>query len=253
MSSVPEPAPDTSVEPAIEVLQSNARRYERHRNRQDWLTFDPERPASARDGGFEILENIAESHWGPQATARSVEPQAPIEVVTYVRAGRLVRTDSSGARRELHAGEFEREAIAAGGSQYVEANPSGTHFAHLFRISLRLDRPHLERTHECKRFSEAERKGRMFVVASPGGENGSLRLVQDVRIVSSLLYPGRHVAHELHPRRAAWVHVVHGAVSLGPLVLRKGDGAGVTAGAVSVTAREHSEILLIDMPTASIG
>ena len=65
---------------------------------------------------------------------------------------------------------------------------------------------------------------------------------------SALLEPGQHVVHTLTPGRAAWLHIVQGEVTFGDLVLTTGDGAGVTAErSVSLTAREDSEILLVDV------
>jgi redox-sensitive bicupin YhaK (pirin superfamily) len=65
---------------------------------------------------------------------------------------------------------------------------------------------------------------------------------------SALLEPGHHVVHTLTPGRAAWLHIVQGEVKFGDLVLTTGDGAGVAAErSVSLTAREDSEILLLDV------
>ena len=65
---------------------------------------------------------------------------------------------------------------------------------------------------------------------------------------SALLDPGQHVVHELLPGRSAWLHLVQGEVTLGDVVLTTGDSAGVTAErAVSLTAQEETEILLLDL------
>jgi len=65
---------------------------------------------------------------------------------------------------------------------------------------------------------------------------------------SALLGPGQHVVHELSPGRTAWLHLVQGEVMLGDVVLTTGDGVGVTAErAVSLTAREETELLLLDL------
>jgi quercetin 2,3-dioxygenase len=62
------------------------------------------------------------------------------------------------------------------------------------------------------------------------------------------------VVHELAQGRSAWLHVVQGELTLGDIVLTAGDGAGVTAKrAVSLTAREGSELLLLDLGEWSSG
>src|SRR4030095_3529849 len=77
---------------------------------------------------------------------------------------------------------------------------------------------------------------------------GSLHLHEDTRLYSTILEPGQHVVHELAPGRAAWLHVGLGEVTLRDLVLTAGDGAGLSAErAVSLTARQGSEILLFDL------
>ena len=102
--------------------------------------------------------------------------------------------------------------------------------------------------HEQKRFSAADRRGALCVVASPDARRGSLRVHQDALLYSAMLSPGKHVVHELGQGRCAWLHLVEGEVTLGDVVLSTGDGAGVTAErAVSLTARVETEILLVDL------
>ena len=235
--------------PTIAVHRSVDRRYTRFRNQENWLTFDRDGSAEPLDSGCEVLENIGENWWGPQASARSPARLVPADVITYVRAGRLLRNDSGGRGRVLQAGEFERSS-AGPEEGCVDSNPSKTHFSHVFRIFLRPQSPRVERPPERRRFSEADRKGRMFVVASRDGDT-SLSIAQDARIFSALLYPGQSLVHGLPTHRAVWLHVAQGAVSVGDLVLGKGDSVGVNSIALAVTAREHSEILVVECAQSS--
>ena len=112
----------------------------------------------------------------------------------------------------------------------------------------------LEPGYEQKRFSAAERRAGLCVVASPDARRGSLRIHQDALIYSAMLDPGQHVVHELSPGRRAWLHLVQGEAVLGDIVLTTGDGAGFAAErAVSLTAQEETEILLIDLGVESPG
>jgi redox-sensitive bicupin YhaK (pirin superfamily) len=102
-----------------------------------------------------------------------------------------------------------------------------------------------------KRFAAALRHNVLCVVASPDGRNGSLRILQDALIMSSVLDPGHHIVHELTPGRGAWVHVISGEATLDDLILTQGDGAGVTVErSVSFTAQESTEVLLVDLGPA---
>ena len=65
---------------------------------------------------------------------------------------------------------------------------------------------------------------------------------------STMLDPGQHVVHELSPGRSAWLHLVQGEAMFGDIVLTTGDSVGITAErAVSLTAREETEILLFNL------
>jgi redox-sensitive bicupin YhaK (pirin superfamily) len=167
--------------------------------------------------------------------------------VTYVREGALAYEDSLGFSGVIHAGEFQH--LTAGRSiRHREANASRTDWAHVFQISLRSIAAELASSREQRRFSAAERRGRLCLVASPDGRGRSLRIQQDVLIYSMILEPGHHLVHALSPDRAAWLHVVHGEAIVGDILLSDGDGAGFTTErAVSLTAREPSELLLFDL------
>ena len=230
----------------ITVRRANERQHDRRAARETWLTF--QRPASGDSAryGFRNLENLRECRLSPGATLAR-QASRDTETITYVREGALTCEDSSGCSRVLCAGEF-RCASFGPGFRHGEANASRTAWAHAFQVSL--DPPGGEHLlpQEQKRFSAAERRGRFCVVASPDARKGSLRIAQDVLVHSALLDPGQHLVHELPPGRSAWLHVVTGSVVLGGVVLTTGDCAGVVDHyAVSMTAQEGSEILLLDL------
>jgi hypothetical protein len=230
--------------PALEVRRSTRRRYQRQRAQETWSTFDPD--ASDVGGAFSTFHNLVEGRWEPRASGYRRASRMPVQLITYVRAGRITISDATGATSSLRAGEFER-TFAELGVRYVETNPSHTHVAHVFRISLRASESSLDHCPGRRCFAEAERKQRPVLVASRDGHAGSLSLGQDVSIYSALLYPGQPMEHELAPGRAVWLHVVRGSVSVGTLALDGGDGVRVDFPMVSVTSREHSELLVIEV------
>ena len=233
----------------ITLRRSAERHHDRLRNREVWRTFDPmacgERPSER----FGTLTAVDESCLPPRADVpRRVGGDA--EVITYVREGAVAYEDPTGHAGVIHAGEFQRMRTVQG-ARHSETNASRSGWAHVFQI--RMCDPALEREtgREQKRFSAAQRRGVLCLVASPDARAGSLRLGQDARIYSALLEPGQHIVHELAPAHAAWLHVVHGEITLDDLELITGDGAGVSAErAVSLTARSNSEILLFDVTNA---
>jgi hypothetical protein len=170
-----------------------------------------------------------------------------VEVVTYAREGALAYEDSQGCSGVIQTGEFQRMTTERG-IRHNETNASRTEWAQIFQIGLRPRQSGLEAGYEQRRFSAAERRDGLCIVASPDARKGSLRIHQDALVYSAMLDPGQHVVHELSPERRAWLHVVHGEVTLGDLVLTTGDGAGLTdERAVSLTAHAKTEILLLDV------
>jgi quercetin 2,3-dioxygenase len=230
----------------ITLRRASERRHDRLRRREIWRTFCQQDPAEVLTGGFGALEGLDENRLSPGAAVPR-DPPGEAEVVTYVREGALAQEDSAGRSGVVHAGEFQRMTVGRG-IRHSEMNASHTNWAQVFRISLRASEGGLELGDEQKRFSAAERRGRLCVVASPDARRGSLRIHQDAVLYSALLAPGHHVVHELARGRCAWLHLVQGEVTLDELVLTAGDGVGLAAErAVSLTAREATEILLVDI------
>lgn len=230
----------------IKLRRAKERHRDRSRKQEVWLTFFPQQDGDPLAGGFGPLEILDEGHLSPGGGVPR-HPRHDAEIVTFVREGALAYEDSKGHSGLVQAGEF-RLMTAGRGVRHRETNASRTHWAHVFQMWLRPVQADLEPSHEQKRFSSAERRGRLCVVASPDGRRGSLRIHQDALIYSALLDPGTHVVHELSLGRSAWLHLVLGEATLEEVVLSTGDGAGLTAErAVSLTAREETEILLLDL------
>jgi redox-sensitive bicupin YhaK (pirin superfamily) len=230
----------------IVLRRNNERHHVRRRKHDVWLTFEPKNRTDSFANGFIALENFKENRFPPGASVQ-LDLQNGGDVITYVLEGTLAQKDSTGRSGVINTGEFQR-LTAGRGVRRSETNASRTGFTHFFQIWLRPSRPGLETSYEQKRFSEAQRRGLLCVVVSPDGREGSLCVHRNALIYSSILDPGQHLVHELRQGRSAWLHVVRGDAALDDLVLATGDGAGVTAEiAVSLTAREKTEILLVDL------
>jgi redox-sensitive bicupin YhaK (pirin superfamily) len=228
------------------LRREKERLHERRRKRELSLTFWAGNSASPPTDGFGALELLDEERLKPGAGAIQ-RPRRDAEILTYVREGAVGYDDSMGRSGVIHAGEFQR-MTAGQGMRHSDTNASQTEGAQLFKIWLRPSATGLEPGYEQKRFSAAERRGGLCVVASPDARRGSLRIHRDALMCSALLDSGQHVVHELAPGRSAWLHLVQGEVTVGDVVLTTGDGIGITdERAVSLTAREESEILLVDL------
>lgn len=235
----------------IAIRRHGERWHEQHRAQEAWLTFDQRQPGGPLEEGFGCLKLLGEHRLPPKANMGHALHDA--EIVTYVREGALKCGDSTGRQAVMQAGEFQ-QITARRGDSHVETNASRVEWAHVFQIWLRSPEDGLPSSHTQRRFSTAERRGVLCVVASPDARHGSLCIHQNAVMCSAILDAGQHLVHELSLGRSAWLHVVKGEVVIGEDVLRTGDGAGISdERTVSFTARGPSEVLLVDVHQAVIA
>ena len=174
-------------------------------------------------------------------------PHRDMEILTYVLEGALEHRDTLGTTSVIRPGEVQR-MTAGTGIRHSEFNPSPTEPLHLLQIWLVPERRGLTSGYEQKAFPEAERRGKLRIVASPDGRAGSVNIHQDALVRAALLEPGEKVSYPLPPGRHAWVQVARGTVELNGQTLREGDGAAVSdEDRLDLTAKDSSEVLLFDL------
>jgi redox-sensitive bicupin YhaK (pirin superfamily) len=170
-----------------------------------------------------------------------------MEIVTYVISGALEHRDSLGNGDVLRAGELQR-MTAGTGIRHSEFNPSNDEPVHLYQIWLFPERPSLPPSYEQKAFDAAERHGRLQLVASPDGREGSLKIHQDARISLGRLGVGESLVHSFAPGRHGWIQVVSGSLAVNGHGLAASDGAAVSnEPSLRIEAGQPSEWLLFDL------
>jgi quercetin 2,3-dioxygenase len=196
--------------------------------------------------GFRSLRVINED-WVQAGHGFPLHPHRDMEIITYVLDGAIEHQDSMGNGSIIRPGDGQRMS-AGTGVQHSEANASKTEAAHLLQIWILPDRRGHEPGYEQKAFPEAEKRGRLRLIASPDGADGSVTIHQDARLYVSLLQPGQEVKHELGKGCYAWLQVARGAVELNGKSLTQGDGAAISdEQQLIVKATKDAEILLFDL------
>ena len=175
-------------------------------------------------------------------------PHRDMEIITYVLEGALQHQDSLGNGSIIRPGDGQRMS-AGSGILHSEFNASKTEPVHLLQIWIMPERKGIEPGYEQKAFPEAEKRGRLRLIAGHNGQNGAVTVHQDVSLYAALLDPQQKVEHSLAPGRHAWLQVARGAVELNGKRLEQGDGAAVSEEqklAIIGTA-DGSEVLLFDL------
>jgi redox-sensitive bicupin YhaK (pirin superfamily) len=174
-------------------------------------------------------------------------PHRDMEIVTYVLEGELAHRDSLGNGSTIRPGEVQRMS-AGTGIRHSEFNGSRERPVHFLQIWILPEREGLPPGYEQKAFPAAERRGRLRLLASADGAEGSVRIGQDVALLGALLAPGEEVTRTIAPGRHAWVQVARGDVELNGAALGAGDGAAVSdERALAIRARTDAEVLVFDL------
>ncbi len=170
-----------------------------------------------------------------------------MEILSYVLEGALEHRDSLGNGSVIRPGEVQRMS-AGTGVTHSERNPSESEILHFLQIWIFPEKRGIEPGYEQKEFPEEERLGRLRLIGSPDGREGSVTIHQDVDLYGSLLGPGETVTHTLGLNRSAWVQLARGRVRLNDQALKHGDGAAVTGQSqIRLEGLEDAEILLFDL------
>ena len=172
-----------------------------------------------------------------------------MEILSYVIEGALEHKDSIGTGSVIRPGDVQ--IMSAGtGIRHSEFNHSKVDPVHFLQIWVIPDRPNIPPRYDQKTFGEAEKLGRLRLIASKTGRDGSVLLHQDADIFAALLNSGDGVEHSLNPGRKAWVQLVRGGAEINGLAGKAGAGFAIeTEAAVSIRATDsNTEILLFDLP-----
>ena len=222
---------------------------DRGRTELDWLdskhTFSFGEYYDPQNMGFRALRVINDDRVAA-GQGFGMHPHRDMEIVTYIVDGALEHKDSLGTGSVVRPGDLQR-MTAGTGVLHSEFNPSKTSPVHLLQIWIVPEKRALKPSYEQKSFSEAERRGRLRLLASRDGRDGALTVHQDVEVYGGLLDAGEAATHELRPGRHAWLHVARGEVRLGDRVLREGDGAAIDGEPVALRGEKAGEVLLFDL------
>jgi redox-sensitive bicupin YhaK (pirin superfamily) len=202
--------------------------------------YDPERM------GFRVLRVVNDDRVAPGG-GFPTHGHSDMEIVSYVLEGALEHKDSLGTGSVIRPGDVQRMS-AGTGVRHSEFNASKTEGVHFLQIWILPDRRGHAPGYEQKNFSEAERRGRLRLVASPDGREGSVSLHQDVMLYAGLFDAGQSAKVELAAGRTAFVHVARGEATINGEAVGEGDGVAIAEEAAVTVEGRGAEVLVFDMP-----
>jgi redox-sensitive bicupin YhaK (pirin superfamily) len=175
-------------------------------------------------------------------------PHADMEIISYVLEGAMAHRDSIGTGSVIRPGDVQRMS-AGTGIRHSEFNASQTDAVHFLQIWIVPEQKGLTPGYEQKTFDTASKSGKLRLVGSQDGRDGSVTIHRDVDLYATVPGDGGTVNHALTAGRIGWVHVAQGTVNLNGEELRPGDGVALDPGAkISITGTsDDAEVLVFDM------
>ncbi len=171
-----------------------------------------------------------------------------MEIISYVLEGALEHKDSIGTGSVIRPGDVQRMS-AGTGIQHSEYNASKTEPVHFLQIWILPEQKGIEPGYEQKNFAIAEKQGKLKLVGSRDGRDGSITIHQKVDLYAATLSEGESVSYAFMPNRVAWLQVARGTVQLNDQTLTAGDGVAIAQESfITLQGKaQDAEVLLFDM------
>ncbi|MBQ5940607.1 pirin family protein [Massilia sp. AB1] len=197
--------------------------------------------------GFGPLRVINEDNVAPGRGFDS-HGHRDMEIISYVLDGALEHKDSMGNGSVLRYGDVQRMS-AGSGVVHSEYNHSKTEGVHFLQIWIEPNTAGEAPGYEEKHFDAASKTGRLRLIASNDGREGSVSMRQDASIYAAILNGDDALTHQLAAGRQAYVHVIRGSITVNGVALNGGDALKVTEESqVSLEKADAAEVLVFDLP-----
>lgn len=171
-----------------------------------------------------------------------------MEIISYVLDGELAHKDNMGNIQAILPNEVQRMS-AGTGVMHSEFNHSIDKTTHFLQIWIQPNVLGIEPSYEQTYFDPAEKRGKLRLIASPNGSNGSVTIHADAKVFAALIDQSETCSHSLDANRAAYVHVARGSVSINGETLNAGDAAMITdESLITFSSGLNAEVLLFDLP-----
>jgi quercetin 2,3-dioxygenase len=197
--------------------------------------------------GFADLRVINEDKVAP-SQGFPTHGHQDMEIITYVLQGALEHKDSIGTGSVIHPGDVQRMS-AGTGIRHSEYNASKTESVHLLQIWILPEQKGIEPSYEQKNFATTEKQGKLRLVGSRDGRDGSITIHQNVDLYAAALAEGESVSYTFAPNRVGWLQVARGNVQLNDRNLSAGDGVAIAQESLIALKGmvQDAEVLLFDM------
>ncbi len=167
---------------------------------------------------------VINEDWIAPGTGFGRHGHRDMEIISYVVEGALAHQDSMGHAEVIPAGDVQRMS-AGRGVMHSEFNHAKDQTTHLLQIWILPSENGITPGYQQTAFTQAQKRGRLRLVASPDGADGSVSMHADARLYAGLFDAGETATLQLDPGRKGYLHVVRGEIRVNDQALGTGDAA----------------------------
>lgn len=231
------------------VVKSAERGHANHGWLKSYHTFSFADYYNPKRMSFGPLRVINED-WIDGGTGFPTHPHQNMEIITYIISGSLVHKDSTGTEASIHPGDAQRMS-AGTGIRHSEFNHYKDKSTHLLQIWIVPDKAGYKPSYQQISFKDKLATGKMFLIASNDGREGSVSMNQDVNLYALKSSIAGENKIKIPKNRMLWLQLVSGEVTLDDdTVLTEGDaGASLTGkdSEIKISWTPNTEFLFFDM------
>ena len=229
----------------MEVRPAGERGHANHGWLDSWHSFSFADYHDPRHMGHGALRVINEDRI-QQGSGFGAHAHRDMEIITYVLEGAIAHEDSIGTGSTIVAGDVQRMSAGTGvrHSEY-NAHAGETHF---LQIWIEPQLTGIKPSYEQKHFSVDEKRGRLRLIASPDGRDGSVSMNQNALLYAGLFDGAERAKLEVGPGRKSYVHVARGKITVNGQALGAGDALKAGPGAIALEGGQNAEVLVFDLP-----
>ena len=230
-----------------ELRPANERGHADHGWLKSYHSFSFAEYRDPRHMGYGPLRVINEDRVAP-GTGFGTHGHRDMEIISYVLEGALAHQDSMGNGSTIVPGDVQRMS-AGSGVRHSEYNHDKAGTTHFLQIWIEPSVTGIAPSYEQKHFDAQSKRGRLRLIASPDGAEGSVRIHQDARVYAALLDGAERAAHRMDTGRRAYVHVARGSVNVQGKRLGAGDALKLDkVDEILLEQGAQAEVLLFDLP-----
>ncbi len=231
----------------MEIRRSQERGLADHGWLKSFHTFSFADYQDPRHMGFGPLRVINEDRVQP-GQGFGTHGHRDMEIISYVLEGGLAHKDSMGNGSVIRPGDVQRMS-AGTGVRHSEYNASDRDPVHFLQIWIEPDEQGVKPSYEEKHFDEASKRGRLRLIASRDGREGSVRIHQDANLYAALVDGAEVIKLEPAAGRRVYVHLVRGEAEVNGQPLRAGDAVKLSGAdnKVRIEKGRNAEVLVFDL------